>query len=86
MIFFAFTLCALFPTLPYLIMLPFESMGPLIKFILASIVTFGGLFLVGALKKFVTGKNWLKSGIEMLLVGAFAFAVSYFIGLAIKLL
>ena len=85
-IFFAFILCALFPTLPYLIMLPFEAMDPLIKFIIASIVTFGGLFLAGALKKFVTGKNWLKSGIEMLLVGAFAFAVSYFIGLAIELL
>ena len=85
-IFFAFILGALFPTLPYLIMLPFEAMDPLIKFIIASIVTFGGLFLAGALKKFVTGKNWLKSGIEMLLVGAFAFAVSYFIGLAIELL
>lgn len=85
-IFFAFILGALFPTLPYLIMLPFEAMDPLIKFIIASIVTFGGLFLAGALKKYVTGKNWFKSGIEMLLVGAFAFAVSYFIGLAIELL
>lgn len=85
-IFFAFILGALFPTLPYLIMLPFEAMDPLTKFIIASIVTFGGLFLAGALKKYVTGKNWLKSGIEMLLVGAFAFAVSYFIGLAIELL
>jgi VIT1/CCC1 family predicted Fe2+/Mn2+ transporter len=85
-IFFAFIVGALFPTVPYLIMLPFNAMDPLVKFFIASVVTFGGLFLAGALKKFVTGKNWLKSGIEMLLVGAFAFAVSYFIGLAINLI
>jgi VIT1/CCC1 family predicted Fe2+/Mn2+ transporter len=66
-------------------MLPIEEME-LMKFIIASIVTFGGLFLAGALKKFVTGKNWFKSGIEMLLVGAFAFGVSYLIGFAIDLI
>ncbi|MHA1110360.1 MAG: VIT1/CCC1 transporter family protein [Promethearchaeota archaeon] len=85
-IFFAFILGALFPTLPYLIMLLFGAVDQEIMFLIASIVTFGGLFLAGALKKFVTGKNWFKSGIEMLLVGAFAFAVSYFIGLAIELI
>jgi VIT1/CCC1 family predicted Fe2+/Mn2+ transporter len=83
-IFFAFILGSLFPTLPYLILLPFESTPDLSRFIIASVVTVGGLFLAGAMKKFVTGKNWFKSGIEMLLVGFFAFAVSYFIGLAIQ--
>ncbi|MBN2657874.1 MAG: hypothetical protein JXR86_12495 [Spirochaetales bacterium] len=39
--------------------------------------------LAGALKKFVTGVNWLKSGVEMLIVGFFAFTVSYVIGLFI---
>jgi hypothetical protein len=34
-------------------------------------------------KKFVTGVNWLKSGFEMLLVGFFAYSISYFFGLAI---
>ncbi|MBN2156018.1 MAG: VIT1/CCC1 transporter family protein [Candidatus Lokiarchaeota archaeon] len=84
-IFFTFILGSLFPTLPYLILLPF-TVNPFTKFIIATIITFGGLFLAGALKKFVTGKNWIKSGLEMLLVGAFAFSVSYFIGLAIELL
>ncbi len=78
-IFFAFLLGASFPVLPYLILTKtsFEEMN---IFWIASVVTFGGLFLAGALKKFVTGVNWFKSGLEMLLVGLFAYGVSYVIG------
>ncbi len=85
-IFFAFILGSLFPTLPYLILLPFDAVLPQGKFIIASVVTVAGLFLAGALKKFVTGKNWFISGIEMLLVGGFAFGVSFGIGKVIELL
>ncbi|MHA1777184.1 MAG: VIT1/CCC1 transporter family protein [Promethearchaeota archaeon] len=77
-IFFAFILGALFPVLPYLI---FQSILPSnMIFWVATIVTFGGLFLAGAIKKFVTGVNWARSGIEMLLVGLFAYGISYFLG------
>jgi VIT1/CCC1 family predicted Fe2+/Mn2+ transporter len=76
-IFFSFIIGAIFPTLPYLI---FQSLPGNIIFWIATIVTFFGLFLVGALKKFVTGVNWLKSGIEMLIAGTFAFGVSFLIG------
>lgn len=79
-IFFSFVLGASFPVLPYLL---FRSMDPTIVFIIATIVTFGGLFLAGALKKFITGVHWLKSGIEMLLVGLFAYFSSYLIGMLI---
>ncbi len=81
-IFFAFVLGAAFPTLPYLL---FGSMigNDDIMFFIASGITVFGLFLAGALKKFVTGVNWFKSGMEMLMVGAFAFAISYGIGLLI---
>ncbi len=77
-IFFAFILGALFPVLPYLL---FQSLwdGTVI-FWIATGLTFGGLFMAGALKKFVTGAIWWKSGIEMLIVGLFAYGVSYFIG------
>ncbi|UYP44008.1 hypothetical protein NEF87_000293 [Candidatus Lokiarchaeum ossiferum] len=77
-IFFAFILGSLFPVLPYLI---FQTVfdGTII-FWIATILTFGGLFMAGALKKFVTGAIWWKSGIEMLIVGLFAYGVSYFIG------
>ena len=83
-IFFAFILGAMFPVFPYLILVQTSS-DPIVLFWIATAVTFGGLFLAGALKTFVTGVNWLKSGIEMLLVGLFAFGVSYLIGMIIPI-
>ena len=77
-IFFAFVLGSCFPVLPYLLFI--SVLSPEVLFILATVVTFGGLFLAGALKKYVTGVNWLKSGLEMLAVGVFAFGISYMIG------
>jgi VIT1/CCC1 family predicted Fe2+/Mn2+ transporter len=38
------------------------------------------LFTVGSLRAKVTGMNWFKAGIEMLLVGALAAVVAYLIG------
>lgn len=79
-IFISFMLGALFPVLPYVI---FQFLPPgyeLMIFLIAAVETFVGLFLVGALKKFITGVNWLKSGLEMLLIGTLAFIASFFIG------
>ena len=81
-IFFSFILGACFPTLPYVFMINFP-IDSLLIFKVATAITVGGLFLAGSLKKFVTGVNWLKSGTEMLIVGFFAFTVSYVIGLII---
>jgi vacuolar iron transporter family protein len=79
-IFIAFCLGASFSVIPYL----FYNVIPKdVIFTVASVITFGGLFLVGALKKFVTGQFWLKSALEMLAVGAFTFIVTYLIGLAV---
>ncbi len=78
-IFIAFILGACFPVLPYLILSNMNIDGVLL-FKIATTVTVSGLFLAGAIKKFVTGVNWFKSGIEMLLVGFFAFTVAYIIG------
>ncbi len=79
--FFAFFIGAIFPTSPYLF--GYLSPDPMIPFYVATFLTFFGLFLVGALKKFITGKVWWRSGLEMLIAGAFAFGVSYLIGLLI---
>lgn len=49
-------------------------------FLVASILTAGTLFFLGAMKHKVTGKNWIKAGSEMLLVGGIAAIVAYFIG------
>ena len=78
-IFFSFILGALFPVLPYLFLFQTGIME-MTLFWIATGVTFGGLFLEGAIKTFVTGVNWLKSGAEMLLVGLLAFGISYIIG------
>lgn len=83
-IFFAFILGAIFPVLPYAILVQ-ASIDPMVLFWIATGVTFGGLFLAGSLKTFVTGVNWLKSGVEMHLVGIFAFGVSYLIGMIIPI-
>lgn len=78
-IFFAFLFGACFPTLPYVLLGESGLTGQQI-FIIATIVTVLGLFTAGALKKFVTGVNWFKSGIEMLAVGMFAYGISYIVG------
>ncbi len=76
-IFVAFMAGSMFPTLPYMVL---QFLDGMVLFWVATVVTFCGLFLVGALKKFVTGQNWLKSGIEMLIAGTLAFTASYGIG------
>ena len=38
------------------------------------------LFIVGSLRTFLTGTHWLRAGGEMLLIGALAASVAYFIG------
>lgn len=83
-IFVAFCIGASFPTLPYVILAPMD-VDPQLIFNIATAVTIAGLFLAGAMKKFVTGVNWFKSGMEMVLVGAFAFGISYLIGLVIPI-
>lgn len=79
-IFFAFIIGAIFPTIPYVI---FQFLPGMTIFWISTIVTFFGLFLVGALKKYVTGVHWIKSGTEMLIAGLFAFGISYLIGMLI---
>lgn len=78
-IFVAFILGASFPVLPY-VFLARTGMAGQTVFAVATGITVCGLFLAGALKRFVTGVNWLKSGLEMLAVGFFAYGVSYLIG------
>ncbi|MDD5416842.1 MAG: VIT1/CCC1 transporter family protein [Candidatus Aenigmarchaeota archaeon] len=43
-------------------------------------LTFSSIFALGAAKVFLTGRNWLKSGLEMLFVGGAAAASAYYVG------
>ncbi len=49
-------------------------------FIVSSVLTGVTLFILGATKSKVTGANWLRSGLEMLIVGGLAAAAAYLIG------
>jgi len=49
-------------------------------FATASVLTGCTLFALGALKVYVTGRNWFRSGIEMLLVGGGAALAAYLVG------
>lgn len=73
----AFAIAAAFPIAPFLLM-------PAEKALLLSVVfTLIALFAVGAAKTFFTKSSALKSGIEMVAVGAAASAVTYVIGSAL---
>ncbi len=50
------------------------------SFPIATVLSALALFAVGAAKVFVTGRNWLRSGLEMLIVGGLAGGVAYAVG------
>tara|TARA_Y100000310_G_C20529524_1_gene737718 strand:+ start:164 stop:952 length:789 start_codon:yes stop_codon:yes gene_type:complete len=77
--FFSFAIFGFVPLLAYVFSGFMRSIGVDV-FIIASVLTGGTLFLLGALKVKVTEKNWLKSGLEMLVVGGVAAVVAYLIG------
>jgi len=54
-------------------------------FLIASVLTALTLFTLGAVKVRITEKNWLVSGVEMLVVGGIAAAAAYGIGALVAL-
>lgn len=78
--FLSFVLAGSLPLLPYVIFSNESS------FTLAVIFSASALFVIGALRKFFSGKSWLFSGLEMLLVGGTAAVIAYFIGFGLKFL
>ena len=63
------------PLLAYLV-----PLDPTVEFPAASALAAAALFSVGAARTFVTRRGFLRSGIEMLLVGALAAFVAFGIG------
>ncbi len=72
--FVAFVLAGTIPLLPYVLGMAYNN------FYLAILATSIALFVVGSLRTLVTGVGWLKAGLEMLIIGSLAAAVSYAIG------
>ena len=75
--FVAFVAAGFLPLIPYIFNFPGN------KFYAAIFTTAIALFSVGSARVRITGKNWLRSGIEMLLVGGTAAAAAYIVGLII---
>ena len=73
--FLGFIVAGLVPLLAYL--LPWFEGG---RFAAATALALVTLFVVGAGRAVFTGRGWLLSGLEMLLVGALAAGVAYGVG------
>jgi VIT1/CCC1 family predicted Fe2+/Mn2+ transporter len=63
------------PLVAYLAPLPDDS-----RFAVAVVLTLATLFAVGASRALITRLGWIRSGLEMLVVGAVAAGVAYGIG------
>ena len=77
--FVSFIIFGFIPLVAYIFSM-FFSIEDSQVFLIAVILTGLTLFLLGALKVKVTGKNWVKSGLEMLFVGGLAAIAAYGIG------
>ena len=73
--FLAFVLAGAIPLAAYVI-----PGGPEDRFLLAAVLTLVTLFVVGSLRSLVTRAGWLKSGMEMFLLGLVAAALAYGVG------
>ena len=73
----SFAVVSLIPVLPFV----FMEVNPAV--ITAAIASIACLFGVGASRAIFTRKSWIKSGVEMMAIGALASVVTYAIGLAI---
>jgi vacuolar iron transporter family protein len=79
MTFVAFLIAGAMPLLSYIFPVNGES-----QFLVSIISTGTSLFVVGALRSLVTKRSWLRSGLEMLSVGALAAVAAYGVGYIVK--
>ena len=81
---FAFVLGGMLSVAPYF--LP----SPIWSFLIATILSFSALFVIGIFRSFFSEKHWLKPALEMILIGVFATIIIgvylYFISLTYGLL
>jgi VIT1/CCC1 family predicted Fe2+/Mn2+ transporter len=78
--FFAFLVAGSLPLLPYF----FFNIPKSLQFPIAAAATGISLFFVGAARTLITTEDFLKSGLEMLLVGGVAATLAFTIGWLVK--
>jgi len=86
--FVSFALFGFVPLVAYVLaqLIPYLSVNPSISFLIACILTGLTLFALGSLKVKVTGKNFFRSGLEILVLGGLAAAATHGIGFALRTL
>lgn len=80
--FFSFGIFGFVPLITY-VLYQWVPGVTLDAFLIASLLTGITLFILGAVKATITGMNWIRAGLEMLLVGGMAAAAAYGIGAAL---
>jgi len=81
--FISFAIAGLLPLLPFVLGFAFPLLAPS-SFTMSIQATALSLFIIGSLRTRITKQSWLRSGLEMLAVGAIAASVAYFSGFLIK--
>ena len=76
--FLSFIIFGLIPLLSYLADFAFEIKFNV--FLISILLTIFALFLLGIAKYKITGKHWVISSIETVLIGGVAAAIAYFVG------
>jgi len=75
--FFSFVVAGFIPLIPFVF--SFAN-----AFVLSTILVALALFLIGSLRSIFTHKYWLRSGLEMLIVGGFAALIAFAVGYLIE--
>ncbi len=78
----SFGLAAIVPIFPFAL----QALRVTEAMIMSIIATLASLFGVGAMKTIFSRKNWIRSGLEMMVIGASASAVTYIIGKVFSLI
>jgi VIT1/CCC1 family predicted Fe2+/Mn2+ transporter len=73
--FVGFIVLGSLPLLAFLLPIPSDQL-----FIASGVLTFSAMFFVGAGRALFADMNWLRAGLEMLLIGVAAAGVAYLIG------
>ena len=72
----SFGISAIVPILPF----AFKTLTAIDALKISIVATMASLFGIGAMKTIFSRKNWIRSGFEMMIIGASASAITYIIG------
>lgn len=74
----------LIPVLGYLLARAVAGSSSFLALLITAVICIGCLFLMGSARSFFTGKNALRSGLEMTLVGSVVAVITYGVGVAFR--